>query len=226
MNRYYQYKMKTFAMNVYAILIFLIIYIGVLLTYENYEVVFDGMTFIYLIAWFILHELLHYVGFLCSKKVKPKDLQLGMCLEKGIFYCMCKKQINKRDILVALLFPLTFIGIVTLIIGYIFKSPLLILLSVVNISGAIGDILMTIQILRMPNTIKYTDVDDCAGYYLITTEDISNIKTSGLKLFSTGEYEKEKFIAKDKRKVVISKISMIVLLIILIYSILSLAGVL
>lgn len=219
--KYYKYQMNPLLMNLYAIILFVIVIVIVLNTYKIDTFKFGAFELIFMVMWFILHELLHYVGFLTSKKVTTKDLMLGMYFEKGIFYCMCKKAISKKDIMVSLMFPLFFIGIVTLALGYIFNSFLLVLLSVVNISGAVGDILMFIQISLMPKDVKYTDIDDPTSYYILSDKDISSIKVPALKLVETGTYNEKDFVPKDKRKIVITKLSYVFLILVIVVFILS-----
>ena len=124
--KYYKYKLNTVTLNIYALLLFVFQYIIVIYSFE-FEYIRMGLKeLLIVIGWFVLHELFHYVGFLCSKETKTKDLFLGMAIEKGIFYCMCKKKISRKDILVALVFPLFFIGIVTFIIGAVLSNIFLI----------------------------------------------------------------------------------------------------
>jgi len=211
--KYYKYQMNTLALNIVACVIFIVLDIIVYYTFNGNINTLKTIHFLIVIFWLILHEFLHYVGFLSCKEAKPKDLLLGMRMEKGIFYCMCKKPINRKNILIALNFPLFFIGILTLVIGYLINSMPLIFLSLVNIAGASGDILMTIQMLKMPKEIKYVDGDDSIGYYILSDEDISKIKVFSLKLVESGLYDSDKLLSKDTRKIIISKVSYIFLVV-------------
>ena len=49
-----------------------------------------------LILMFIVHELLHAVGFRFFGKAKSKNITYGVNLEKGVFYCTCKEEISKK----------------------------------------------------------------------------------------------------------------------------------
>lgn len=209
--KYYKYQINTLALNIVAILVFIILDITVSYTFNWHFEDINEFHFLLIILWFIIHELLHYVGFLTDKSVSPKDLLLGMRIEVGILYCMCKKPIGKRSILVALNFPLFFIGILTMAIAYIIKSSPLMLLSMINISGAVGDIIMSIQMSKMPKNIKYVDGDDSTGYYILSENDISNIKLPFVKLTDSGLYEPEKILSKETRKVIITKKSYVFL---------------
>ena len=160
--------MNPVLMNISAVILYLLIIIPLYIFYKEELFNVNISAYVILLLWFILHEVFHYLGFLINKNIDAKDLFLGMYIEKGIFYCMCKKEIDKKGILIALSFPFMFIGVITLIIGIIFNINTLIFLSTINLAASIGDILMFIQILRFPNDIKYTDIDDSTGYVIIS----------------------------------------------------------
>ena len=92
-----------------------------------------------LILYMLLHELLHGIGYRITGS-KSNKIKYGIELEKGIFYCLCKQNVNKKNIMNSLLFPLFYIGIVTYILSFILISHYLLILSIFNISGCVGDI--------------------------------------------------------------------------------------
>ena len=212
---YYTYKLNLFLLNIldFVLLIFLFI-----LTYfltGNLDVLNIEMSWILiLIFWLILHEILHGIGFLILGKVKFKNVVFGAELEKGIFYCMCKEKISKLNILISLVFPLFFIGIFTYVIGLIINSNLLLFLSVFNIAGSIGDIVMTFDILLMPKDIKYLDLDDSTSFTILSKNDLKNKKYLGLILDDSGIYTSS-LKAKDYKRLKISKTSIIILTILI-----------
>lgn len=225
MKKIYKYKMNPVLMNISAVILYLLIIIPLYIFYKEELFNVNISAYVILLLWFILHEVFHYLGFLINKNIDAKDLFLGMYIEKGIFYCMCKKEIDKKGILMALSFPFMFIGVITLIIGIIFNINTLIFLSTINLAASIGDILMFIQILRFPNDIKYTDIDDSTGYVIISKKNISNIKTLAIKLDKVEKYDSKKLIHKDNNRINITKSSWIFLIIyillIIIYYILN-----
>ena len=212
---YYTYKLNLFLLNIldFAILIFLFV-----LTYfltGSFDVLDIKMSWIViLIFWLILHEILHGIGFIILGKVKVKNVIFGAELEKGIFYCMCKEKISKLNILISLVFPLFFIGIFTYIIGLITNNNLLLFLSIFNIAGAIGDIVMTFDILRMPKDIKYLDLDDSTSFTILSKSDLKNKKYLGLILDDSGVYTSS-LKAKDYKRLKVSKTSIIILAILI-----------
>lgn len=173
---------------------------------------------IYVVLYLMLHEFFHGIGFYILRKVKHKNINYGIELEKGIFYCTCKEEISKLNILVSLMFPCFFLGFVTLIISFLINNQMLSLLSIMNISGSIGDILMFIMIMKMPNDIKYIDLDLTTGFYLISKEKLPN-KSLGFSLKAVKDYNGE--VSSTNKKLTITKVSKIILSYIFILFLLS-----
>ena len=211
--KYYKYKIKLGVGNIFASIILILLLILLYFTFDNYYFNFTYNKVIIMIGYFILHELLHYIGYLINKNVKNKDLCLGMCLEKGVMYCRCTNEISRTAVMVSLLTPFTVTGIISLIISYIFDMPFLAFLSVSNIAGSYFDILMFIQMLKMPKDIKFAEYDECDAYYIISNKDLTNIKTNGISLVETDKYNKIKLKSKDNKKIEISIFSIIILII-------------
>ena len=217
--KYYTYTLDMTYLNVLSIIIFVGVWLLVFFINKDYLTPRGnvGLLFIYMILWLMFHEVLHGIGFSIFKEVKTKNVVFGMALEKGVFYCMCKQKISKKVILTSLLFPFTIIGVITLIIGMLYNNYDLIMLSILNIAGAVGDLVMTNYFIKAPKDITYLDLDDCTSFTVLSKEDLSKLKVKGLKLKETGNYS-EDMEAKDKRKIVISKQSYIVLGILIILS--------
>ena len=211
--KYYTYELDMTFLNVLAIIIFILVTVLVLMIEKNdsYTISNSGALFILMILWLMLHEIIHGIGFGIFKEVDKKNITFGISLEKGVFYCMCKQQINRKVILTSLIFPFVFIGVITLMIGMMIDSYVLVALSILNIAGAVGDLVMTYFFLKAPKDIKYLDLDDCTSFTVLSDKDLSKIKVKGLKLKTSGIYNNNKMYAKDRRKIVISKASYIVI---------------
>lgn len=221
--KYYRYEFNLVLLNIVAVILFVfMIFITYFITGSiNFIDSLRMIDIVYLILWMMLHELLHGVGFLTCGEAKIKDIYLGAAIEKGIFYCMCKKEISKKNILIALMFPFVFIGVVTYILGIAFSIKILILLSVFNISGAAGDLMMFLDIVRMPNNTKYIDLDSITGYTLLSKNDLKEVRTYSSYIVESGKYT-NKIKPKDFTRIKISKISKIFIVIILLFAIISL----
>lgn len=225
--RYYTYQLDMKVLNVLAIILFVMLVGLMYLIGYNFSKAYleYGMIWILvlLVLWLILHEILHGIGFSIFKSVDKKNVVYGMALEKGVFYCMCKQKISKKVIFASLLFPVTIIGIITLILGIIIDNSLLVLLSLFNIIGSIGDIVMSVYFAMCPKDVVYLDLDDCTSFTVLSKKDLSKIKVPGIKLISDGDYD-SKMKAKDRRKLVISKWSWIVMIIIFILILIEIIG--
>ncbi len=221
----YKYTMNLAILNIISIIIFIPL-IGLIYFISPNEFInyFEKCNYILLFSlyfiWIIIHELLHYIGFIIDKEVNNKNVVMGILLEKSICYCMCKQLISKKRILISLLMPLIFIGIITLIIGIFINDMTLIVLSILNISGCSGDIIMFMFAVKLPNDIKYYDLDDPTSFNIMTNKEI-NPKPFGLKLMGIDDYNEEIIKAKENKKITISKWSSIILLILIIAIIVS-----
>ena len=216
-KHYYTYQLDMKVLNVLSIV--LLVLVGGVVFLLEYKAQYTptlspAILLITMFLWLVLHELLHGIGFALFKMVDKKNITFGMFLEKGIFYCMCKQKIPKKVILTSLLFPITWIGIVTLIIGMYFNHYELVLLSIANIASSIGDIIMTIYFLKSPKDIIYLDLDDCTSFTVLSSDSLESIKVPGIKLVKTGIYQTDKMTVNQMKKITISKLSYLLLIII------------
>ena len=219
--KYYKYKMDIVLGNIVMFVIGIPLFIIYILMFPNfYESITFGKMPI-LLLWFILHELIHFFGYLINKEVDIKNLYLGICLEKGILYCQCSQKVHKKTILISLMAPFTLIGVVTLILAKIYNLPFLGFISVLNMLGAIFDLLMTLQIAKMPKDVMFAEFDDPDAYYLISKKDLTKYKTIGLKIVETGEYDSKKIKSKDRKRIEITKKSYIYLIIFILICLLT-----
>ena len=211
MRKYYKFKMDILLANVLSILLTILAFIpakDLLLDAKKntHDVKILGIFFIAYLGWMFLHEALHGLGhILCG--AKTSDFTYGAALEKGVLFCLIRKEVNKKDILVSLLFPFFFIGVVTYIIGMIINSPFLVLLSALNIGGACMDLTMFIHFIKLGNDITYIEPGDGTSFYLMSNKPIK--KLFGLNLVEEGEYKKDMFSNEKYKKFDISKTSMI-----------------
>lgn len=162
--------------------------------------------FAYYLAFMFIHEIIHSLAYVINGADFSK-VTYGICLEKSILCCLCKQNITKKNILWSLMSPLIFIGLITYIIALIFKFPLLFILSIFNIAGSIGDIIMYIFIKKLDNNIEFSEFDNPIKFAIYSNKDISKEKHFGLK-YITSATELER---NDLRKIVISTPSIIII---------------
>lgn len=142
---------------------------------------FWSFSFIVILFWFILHEIIHGIAYRIMG-AKKENISYGVVLEKGIFYCKCNDYVNKACILVSVLAPFVVIGIITYIIGAIFNLGWLVYLSLINIMGAAGDLAMFSFFVFRKNDIRFKELDDSTTFCIETTEDLSKKKFLYVKL--------------------------------------------
>lgn len=161
-----------------------------------------------MLGYFALHEILHAIGYVVNG-ANPKKITFGMELEKSVLYCLCKDDVSKKNILFSLMYPLFFIGIVTYIVSVIFNMPYLLLLSIFNIGGAIGDILYFLFIVKLDKDIRYSEMDDGTSFAIISKKDPSKYQHFGLDYVG----EVNEISRKDFKRIKISKFSWIFIII-------------
>lgn len=226
MKKYYKFEINTLMLqivcNILPILL-IIIFNNTIKALTNYakDTIFWAILLGTILLWYCLHEIIHGMAYRMTG-TKKENLTFGMAIEKGVFYCLSNQEITKKSVLISLLAPLVVIGIITLIISIIFDLPLLCLLSIINIGGSTGDIIMFLYIVRLDKDLLYKELGEATSFILITKEDLTKTKYIGLKLIEPGEYTKDKFENKNIKKINISKVSYIVLTVYLIILVLLL----
>ena len=220
-KKYYIYQMNLTLLNITSIFLLLVVGLICLLINKNFVInsldylFTSNNTLLFFILYFIyiiIHELLHSLSYVIYG-AKYNKIEYGIEIEKGILYCLCKQDISRKNILNSLMFPLFYIGIVTLIISFILKNSMLFLLSLSNIVGSIGDIIMFIFIIRLDKNIEFSEYDDSISFGIKSNKDISNMKPFGLKYLGI----KNSIPRNINKKINISKFSLIFILIILMF---------
>jgi len=222
-KEYYIFKIKLKALNILANVSFIVLFGIIYLIFPNIIIkffeYFDNVKFCILflpitMLYMALHEVLHALGYLLYG-ANFKKITFGMELEKGVFYCLCKEDISRKNILNSVLFPLFYIGVLTLTIGIVFKLPLLVVLSLLNISGASADIMYFMFIVKLDKSIKFSELDDGTSFAILSDKDVSKVKHIGLEYV-----EKRSNIERnDLKKIKVSKLSYIVLILCLLLTI-------
>lgn len=202
----YFYEMDSVALNVISIVLLVIMLVitkiiyGLDISRTNYNI---GL--ILLIPYLLLHEILHSIGYVVNG-AKFNRITYGIHLEKGILCCSCKQEVKKHTILWSLMYPFLFIGVITYIIGVIYKIDILVMLSIVNISGCSGDLIMFLNFLGLKN-FKFFEYDNPLGFGIVTEENMEN-----KKMFALKRIEEDNFKQTVSTKVSVSKTSIIVLI--------------
>ena len=216
-KKYYLFEMDANILNIMSVVLFIFILIISFILDKNllidsFNITNYFLTLLLMLGYLCTHELLHSLAYVIYG-AKYKNISYGVALEKGVLYCLCKQNITKKNILHSLMYPLFFIGIITYIIALIYKMPTLFLLSIMNIAGSIGDIIMFIFIYKLKD-IEFSEYDSVLGFAIYSEKDLSKLKPFGLKYKET----KEKLKRTNNRKVNITYKSLIILIVLIILS--------
>ena len=206
-NKYYMFRMNIELLNIFSLLLIAFLCFIYFLIYcnQSLEVLYGNINLVLLlyVPYLLLHEILHSIAYVIHG-AKFKNITYGMHLEKGLLCCLCKQNISKKNILFSLLYPFFFIGIVTLFIGIILNIPVLVILSLLNISGCMGDFVMFYYLFKLKD-YEFSEYDDPIAFGLYTDHDLSKEKMIGIDFVEV----KENLERGDLRKVVVSKESVI-----------------
>ena len=217
-KKYYVYEMNVNTLNVISVILFIFMILLTFIFKGNIDLNYQELSLmlLILIPYLILHELIHAAAYVING-AKLNRITFGAHLEKGILCCLCKQNVSKKNILISLVSPFIFIGIITYIIGIVLDNTLLIYLSIMNISGCAGDLMMFVSFLKLKN-FEYAEYDNPIAFGLYSKDDLSSKKLLGLKYIETKNQLKQ----NDLKKINISKVSIIFFIGIIVLSLLLL----
>ncbi len=205
-KKYYVFEMNLKWLNIVSIILLILPLLLTILI--GIDLDFDGdawtITLILIVPYLILHELFHGASYVLNG-AKLKNITFGAHLEKGILCCLCKQNVSRKNILISVITPFIWLGLVTYMIGIATDNLVLILLSIFNISGCSGDLMMFLAFLKLKD-FEYSEYDNPTAFGLYSETDLSYEKLFGLNYIGT----KEELEKNDLKKVTISKTSIIV----------------
>lgn len=219
-KKYYIFEMNMNVLNVLSLVLFgLVMFLSFLIAPKTADLTNINLVVLLIcyVGYMFLHELLHSIGYVVNG-ANFKQVVYGAYLEKGVLYCLCKQNISKRNILISIMFPFIFIGLITYIIAIIFNLPTLLYLSILNISGCIGDLIMFFYLVKLNKNIEFTEFDNPLQFAIYSSDDVSKINHFGLNFI-----EKTTTVPRNSlKKISVSKGSIIITLVLVIFLLLNL----
>ncbi len=215
--KYYIFEINVLILNLFCLLLFGFMFcITMIINPKLLIFSINSINIVWFILFYmlymVLHEIFHSIAYVLYGG-DFKRIVYGIKLESGVFYCLCKQDITRKNILNSLMFPLFYLGIITYIISFIFKLPYLLMLSIFNISGCIGDIIMFIYFIRLDKNICFTEFDNPLRFAIKSDKDISTISHFGLKYIGCVD----EVVRDDLKRIKISKFSYVLLILIFIW---------
>lgn len=182
-KKYYLYELENSKLMFVSLVLFALMMVLLtflercnIITYSNNDMIVVCLLYF---PYLMLHEILHSISYVIHG-AKFKNITYGVHLEKGVLCCLCKENITKKNILWSLMYPFLFIGVITLIIGIVINSYCLVLLSILNIAGCSGDLVMFFDFLTL-DSFEYSEYDNPIAFGLYSNKDFGNKKMFCLK---------------------------------------------
>ena len=183
--KYYKFELSMLWANIFSLVLFFLGFAIAFLTYGPIYFNNMGIVLVGLFIYLAIHEIIHGIAFSLFCKDKS-NVKFGAMLEKGVLYAMCQERISRKGALVSLLAPTVVLTIIVLIPACIFRIDALVVLALFNLSGAAGDLLMTLFLLKLPKDVQYVDYDNVIGFYLLSKKDLSKYKSAFVKYTESG----------------------------------------
>lgn len=205
-KKYYLFEMDMLWLQIISTVLLVFMFFLTLYVYPEFNILDNdfAIAFIFMIPYMILHEFLHSIAYVANG-AKFKNITYGVHLDKGILCCLCKQNVTKKNILISLLTPFMIIGVLTYIIGILINNQVLVILSIFNISGCAGDLIMFLELAKIKN-FEFSEYDNPVAFGLYSSEDLSKIKLRGLKYIDSST----KIDKNDLKKVSVSKSSIFI----------------
>ena len=106
------------------------------------------VSLIALVVLTVVHELIHGLTWGVFATNGMKDIEFGFMKEYLTPYCTCSAPLPKRPYILGGLMPGIVLGLIPTIVAIFINSYALLLIGMVMILGAAGDILIVIELLR------------------------------------------------------------------------------
>ena len=115
----------------------------------------NGIVFLFaVLALTVIHELIHGLTWSVFSKDHFKDIEFGFMKEYLTPYCTCKVPLKKKGYVLGTLMPLIVLGILPAVFALIVGNPDLLILGLVMILSAGGDVLIVLRLLRYKTDAK------------------------------------------------------------------------
>ena len=184
MKKRYLIEYNMIFANIFSfVLLIIVLLFGGLLIYNgiiDISSIFNNNSnfFIEIIFLFIylgIHELIHGISYIICG-AKRENIKYGIAFDKGILFCKCGQEIDKKNILISVMAPFVILGLITGIISIIFDLPYLFALSAFNIAGCSGDLMMFFWFLKRDKDFTFREIGDSTTFIINTKEQLDKKK--------------------------------------------------
>lgn len=140
--------------NIMAILIAIPLMLPVILAYAFFDggIIFEngdlGFFIVANIVLIVLHEAVHGVTWACFTKKRLKSIEFGFMISTCTPYCTCSEPLKKWQYILGSLMPLFVVGYIPSVIAIFVGKMWLLLVALIMIIGAGGDIIISHRMVR------------------------------------------------------------------------------
>ena len=180
-----------------------------------------GIRFILIvILWLLMYEIVR--GFILGMGT---NASIVFRLDKGEIYSKCVKYVYKKRLYFALIVPIVLLGVIPFVMGFIFKSLLVLFLAMLTFIFNVKDIFILLVLLVL-NTgyFKYREVGERNKFILALRKDFSNNKNILIKEIIEVDEDSDEYKIKEEY-ITISKVTIIFLLVLISLTVLGVIGV-
>lgn len=126
--------------------------------------------FIVMIVGVVVHELIHGVVFACFAKSGWKSIRFGILRKMFTPYCHCNEPMRIPGYMLGAMMPCIILGIIPSVVALFIGSLLLLLLGILFIATAAGDIWITWLLTKENPKSLVLDHPSEAGFYVFDEE--------------------------------------------------------
>lgn len=148
--------------NLYAVVAALPFIIVLVLAYvlAIKELTFDmkdfWIAYFLFIVFVVVHELIHGITWAMFCEDRFKSISFGFIAEYLTPYCTCSQPMKRYQIIIGSLMPTIILGFMLGVVSILTGSQMLLIVSVLNILGGGGDLMVTFKLLKYKSPSKET----------------------------------------------------------------------
>jgi len=129
---------------------------------------------IVLILGIFIHEGIHGLFFSIYNADGFKGIKFGFSLKKMVAYCHCKNAIKIYQTQIVLIMPFIILGVLPLVIGFIFNNFFWVIFGIVYCAASIGDLLIFFKLIRKNRNLFFKDSTTYCGGEIIHDNNINH----------------------------------------------------
>lgn len=171
----------------------------------------------------VAHEGIHAIFAMLIGKVKKEDLAFGANPRQLMLYCHVKTPLSVSAYRLMLLPPVLITGLIPLVLSAFLGSSFLVVVFSLLVSGGAGDLMMLFSLRKYDREQLVVDHPEAPAYYLVYPEDA--LPEDFVEVTEEQEADLKKMMENKDHGATGGKNNLLKILIVLLFSILTVLGV-